>query len=38
MPVEDFDVLTFITITMISIALMIIGEFGYRKRDMIEGA
>ncbi len=35
MPVEDFDVLTFITITMISIALMIIGEFGYRRRDMM---
>ncbi len=38
MPMEDFDALTFITITVISVVFMIIGDLGYRKRDMIEGA
>lgn len=38
MPMEDFDTPIFITITLVSIALMIIGYIGYSKRDMIEGA
>lgn len=38
MPVENFDFPVFIIITMISIVLMIIGYFGYRTRDMVEGA
>lgn len=38
MPIEDFDAPIFITITIISIALMIVGYIGYKKRDMIEGA
>lgn len=38
MPMEEFDVVIFSTITMISIALMVIGYLGYNKRDMIEGA
>lgn len=38
MPLEDFDVPIFITITVISIAIMIIGYLGYHRRDMIEGA
>jgi ABC-2 type transport system permease protein len=38
MPLEDFDAPIFITITLISIALMVIGYLGYQKRDMIEGA
>ncbi len=37
MPIEDFDVRTFIIITLMSIALMVIGYVGYRRRDMIEG-
>ncbi|GGB60696.1 ABC transporter permease [Lentibacillus populi] len=38
MPMEDFDAPIFITITVISIALMVIGFLGYSRRDMIEGA
>lgn len=38
MPMDDFDAPVFITITVISIALMVIGYLGYRRRDMIEGA
>src|SRR5699024_9446312 len=38
MPMEDFDATSFITITVINIALMVIGYLGYRRRDMIEGA
>ncbi|MCG3418193.1 ABC transporter permease [Oceanobacillus jordanicus] len=38
MPMEGFDAPIFITITVISIAMMIVGYLGYNKRDMIEGA
>ena len=38
MPMEDFDIRIFIIITVISILLMIIGYYGYIKRDMVEGA
>lgn len=38
MPVDPFDAATFITITVISIALMVLGYMGYHKRDMAEGA
>jgi len=38
MPMDDFDAAIFVTITVISIVLMIIGYLGYRRRDMIEGA
>ena len=38
MPMENFDASVFITITVISIVLMIIGYLGYSRRDMIEGA
>ncbi len=38
MPVDKFDGATFIIITVISITLMIFGYYGYRKRDMVEGA
>ncbi|MFD1929554.1 ABC transporter permease [Sporosarcina siberiensis] len=38
MPLKEFDPLTFTTITVISIALMVVGYLGYSKRDMIEGA
>lgn len=38
MPMEDFAPTVFITITLISTLLMIIGYYGYRRRDMIEGA
>ncbi|WP_164670477.1 ABC transporter permease [Virgibacillus doumboii] len=38
MPMEDFDAPIFITITVISIVLMVIGYLGYCRRDMIEGA
>lgn len=38
MPVDKFDGATFITMTVISIALMVCGYVGYLKRDMVEGA
>ncbi|WP_087973488.1 ABC transporter permease [Oceanobacillus rekensis] len=38
MPIEEFDALIFIMITVISIVLMILGYLGYKRRDMIEGA
>lgn len=38
MPVEEFEALTFISLTVISIILMGIGYVGYSKRDMMEGA
>lgn len=37
MPVESFDAVVFIGITLISGAFMIAGYYGYCKRDMIEG-
>jgi ABC-2 type transport system permease protein len=37
LPLEEFDALTFLTITVISIMLMVLGYVGYRKRDMMEG-
>ncbi|MFZ7131357.1 MAG: ABC transporter permease [Eubacteriales bacterium] len=38
MPIDKFDGPLFITIIVISIALMILGYMGYNKRDMVEGA
>jgi ABC-2 type transport system permease protein len=38
MPMDKFDAATFITMTVISIALMVFGYIGYRRRDMVEGA
>ena len=38
MPIEDFDINIFSIITIISILLIIIGYWGYSKRDMGEGA
>lgn len=38
MPMEDFNIKIFIIITVISILLMIIGYYGYNRRDMVEGA
>jgi ABC-2 type transport system permease protein len=38
MPVDKFDGTVFITMTVISIALMAVGFIGYRRRDMLEGA
>src|SRR5699024_646440 len=37
MPMESFDASSFITLTVISIVLIIIGYLGYSKRDMFEG-
>lgn len=37
LPIEEFDVLTFIVITVVSVMLMVIGCVGYMKRDMMEG-
>ncbi len=37
MPVDNFNVVVFITITIISIILMFIGYIGYQRRDMLEG-
>lgn len=38
MPIDKFDGVIFITMSVISIALMIFGYIGYLKRDMVEGA
>ncbi len=38
MPLEDFNAPSFLTIIVISIALMIIGYLGYHRRDLMEGA
>jgi ABC-2 type transport system permease protein len=38
MPIESFDWLPFIVITLISLGLIILGYFGYQKRDLLEGA
>lgn len=37
MPMEEFDLITFVTITLISIGLIVFGYVGYRQRDMQEG-
>ncbi|MFG6147407.1 ABC transporter permease [Halobacillus sp. B23F22_1] len=37
-PLEDFDLLIFVIITAASIAMMVIGHFGYNRRDLVEGA
>ncbi|MFB6468378.1 ABC transporter permease [Cytobacillus sp. Hz8] len=38
MPMEKFDGVIFITMTLISIALIVLGYIGYKKRDLVEGA
>jgi ABC-2 type transport system permease protein len=38
MPIEDFEAPVFIVITVISIVLIVIGYFGYNRRDLKEGA
>src|SRR5699024_7870522 len=38
MLMDDFDAPVFMTITVISIVLMVIGYLGYSRRDMNEGA
>lgn len=38
LPIEDFDIVPFITITVISLALILLGFLGYKNRDLIEGA
>lgn len=38
MPMDDFDASISTIITVVSIALMVLGHFGYSRRDMKEGA
>ena len=38
MPASDFEVMPFVTITLISVAMILIGYTGYIRRDMQEGA
>ncbi|WP_139902760.1 ABC transporter permease [Clostridium thermarum] len=38
MPIDNFDAAIFITMTVLSIALMVLGYIGYGTRDMVEGA
>lgn len=35
MPIDQFEVGTFITITVIAIAMVVFGYIGYSKRDMV---
>jgi len=35
MPKDNFDVITFVTLTIVSIIFIILGYIGYRKRDLI---
>lgn len=37
MPIDNFKVFTFMTITIISVVLIMIGYFGYSRRDLREG-
>ncbi|MBC6296327.1 tetronasin resistance protein [Listeria sp. FSL L7-1517] len=37
LPGESFDLPTFITITIISIVLLVLGYIGYKRRDFVEG-
>ena len=37
-PMEDFDIAIFITLTVLGIVMMMIGFIGYKRRDMLEGA
>lgn len=38
MPIDGFEAPVFITITVLSIVLMVIGAVGYHRRDLYEGA
>lgn len=38
MPIESFDIVIFIVVTIIAIIMIIIGYWGYQKRDLIENA
>ena len=38
MPIDQFDGVIFITITVISFVLILVGYYGYCTRDMVEGA
>src|SRR5699024_6391390 len=38
LPIEDFDIVPFMTITVISLVLLLLGFLGYKNRDLIEGA
>jgi len=36
MPMEEFDGVVFVTITVISLIMMMVGYMGYKRRDLIE--
>src|SRR5699024_829753 len=36
MPKENFDIFSFVILSMISIVFIILGYIGYKKRDLIE--
>lgn len=38
MPVDKFDAPTFVTITIISLIMVVVGFIGYKNRDLVEGA
>ncbi len=38
MPMEGFDLKSFVVVTVVSILLILIGYLGYNRRDMLEGA
>ena len=38
MPMEDFNITIFIGMTAISLVMVLIGYYGYKNRDMVEGA
>ncbi len=37
-PMEEFSLISFVLVTLISILLTLIGSFGYQRRDMVERA
>ena len=37
MPMEKFEISSFVIITMLSFVLMVVGYLGYRRRDLLEG-
>lgn len=38
LPAEDFNIKIYIAMTLVSILLIVVGYYGYTRRDMIEGA
>lgn len=38
MPIEEFEIVRFIAMTVIGLIMMVVGYIGYQRRDLLEGA